>query len=190
MSDQPDLFPGTKPKKRGRPKGDRPALTSAERMERARERVRFALDDPQGDVTTLPDNLLLEAVALAYRKDRAGALFYSVEELFKRLNARIVADPAYGHAYVVRLDLVPKGDTVTENKDIDSATVTESETVESDTVTTKKRTGRNPLLSDEQQSEVRKRHSDGESQTDLAKAFGVSRATIHNVLNAERVSGN
>ena len=180
MSDQPDLFPGTKPKKRGRPKGERPALTSAQRMERARERVRSALFDPQGDVTTLPDNLLLEAVALAYRKDAPGVLFYGVEELFKRLNARISDD----HAYIVRLELVPKGDTVTENKDIDSATVTESETVEIDTVTAKKRTGRNPLLSDEQQSEVRKRHSDGKSQTDLAKAFGVSRGTIHNILNA------
>lgn len=98
----------TTPKRRGRPKGERPALTSAQRMQRARERVRFALDDPEGDITALPDLLLLEAVALAYRKDRPGALFYGVEELFKRLNAHGRDD----HAYVVHLERIPKADTV------------------------------------------------------------------------------
>jgi hypothetical protein len=47
-------------------------------MRQARERVRFALDDPEGDITALPDQLLLEAVALAYRKDMPGALFFGV----------------------------------------------------------------------------------------------------------------
>ena len=118
----------TTPKTRGRPKGERPALTSAQRMRQARERVRFALDDPEGDITTLPDLLLLEAVALAYRKDRPGALFYGVEELFKRLNARTSDD----HAYLVHLERIPKGDTVTN---IDSVTVAEKESEDTDTVT-------------------------------------------------------
>lgn len=105
----------TTPKRRGRPKGERPALTSAQRMERARERVRFAVDDPRGDITTLPDRLLLEALALAYRKDMPGTLFHGVEELFKRLNACGSSD----HAYQVRLELIPKGDTVTNIKPVD-----------------------------------------------------------------------
>ena len=121
----------TTPKKRGRPKGPRPALTSAERMRQARERVRFALDDPEGDITTLPDLLLLEAVALAYRKQAPGALFFGVEELFKRLNARTSDD----HAYVVHLERIPKGDTVTNKAIDDSVTVTENESEDNDTVT-------------------------------------------------------
>ena len=124
-----DTTTTTETKRRGRPKGPRPALTSAERMRQARERVRFALDDPEGDITTLPDLLLLEAVALAYRKDRPGALFYGVAELFKRLNTRSSDD----HAYMVRLERIPKGDTVTNT---DSVTVTEKESEDTDTVTT------------------------------------------------------
>ncbi|MFE8032405.1 helix-turn-helix domain-containing protein [Thiohalocapsa marina] len=121
----------TTPKKRGRPKGPRPALTSAERMRLARERVRFALDDPEGDITALPDLLLLEAVALAYRKDRRGALFYGVEALFERLNARTSDD----HAYVVHLERIPKSDTVTTKATDDTDTVTEKESEDTDTVT-------------------------------------------------------
>lgn len=98
----------TTPKRRGRPKGERPALTSAQRMERARERVRFALDDPEGDITTLPDNLLLEAVALAFRKDRPGSVYFGAKELLKRMNARGTGE----NDYVLHIELVPKADTV------------------------------------------------------------------------------
>ncbi|MCK7581711.1 MAG: hypothetical protein MZV65_42905 [Chromatiales bacterium] len=97
-------------------------------MRHARERVREALFDPHGDITTLPDALLLEAVALAYRKDMPGALFFGVRELFERLNANGTSD----YAYQLRVDLVPKGDTVT---DTDSVTVTEKESEDTDTVT-------------------------------------------------------
>ena len=130
----------TTPKKRGRPKGPRPALTSAERMRQARERVREALFDPHGDITALPDQLLLEAVALAYRKDMPGALFFGVRALFERLNANGTSD----HAYQLRVELVPKGDTVTntysvtvaEKESEDTHTVADIEPIESDTVTT------------------------------------------------------
>ena len=97
----------TTPKRRGRPKGERPALTSAQRMERARERVRFALDDPEGDITTLPDNLLLEAVARAFRKDRPGSVYFGAKELLKRMNARGTSE----NDYVLHIELVPKADT-------------------------------------------------------------------------------
>ena len=118
----------TTPKKRGRPKGPRPALTSAERMRQARERVREALFDPHGDITALPDQLLLEAVALAYRKDMPGALFFGVRALFERLNANGTSD----HAYQLRVELVPKGDTVTNTY---SVTVAEKESEDTHTVT-------------------------------------------------------
>ncbi|MTW22807.1 hypothetical protein [Allochromatium palmeri] len=126
-----DTTTTTEAKRRGRPKGPRPALTSAERMRHARERVRFALDDPEGDITTLPDQLLLEAVALAYRKDRPEALFFGVEELFGRLNARSSDE----HAYVVHLERIPKGDTVTNKATDDNVTVMDNEPMKSDTVT-------------------------------------------------------
>lgn len=48
----------------------------------------------------------------------------------------------------------------------------------------KKRTGRKPVLNELQCDEIRKRHARKESQTDLAKEFGVSRSTIHNIVNA------
>ncbi len=42
--------------------------------------------------------------------------------------------------------------------------------------------GRKPALSDEALQEIRRRHEDGETVTDLARAYGVSRQTLHNYL--------
>ncbi|MCK7581739.1 MAG: hypothetical protein MZV65_43045 [Chromatiales bacterium] len=64
--------PASLPKRRGRPKGPRPALTSAQKMRRARERVQEALNAPEGEVARLPDSLLLEALCAAYRAQRRG----------------------------------------------------------------------------------------------------------------------
>ena len=42
--------------------------------------------------------------------------------------------------------------------------------------------GRKPALSDQALQEIRRRHEDGETVTDLARAYGVSRQTLHNYL--------
>lgn len=47
-------------------------------------------------------------------------------------------------------------------------------------------TGRRPALTDVQVTEIRARRADGEHPNDLAKAFGVSRATVYNALKGDR----
>lgn len=78
--------PASLPKRRGRPKGPRPALTSAQKMRRARERVQEALNAPEGEVARLADSLLLEALCAAYRAQRAEATWLVARELLDRLN--------------------------------------------------------------------------------------------------------
>lgn len=97
----------TTPRRRGRPRGERPALTSAQKMQRARERVLEALNAPDGEVARLPDNLLLEALAVAYRKGHSVALWQCMVELADRLNAR-TENPTWhlhlDHAFGQHLD--------------------------------------------------------------------------------------
>ena len=69
------------PKRRGRPRSLNPK-TSADRMKAARERVQHAIDTDT--VTELPDHLLLEAIAMAYRAQQNTALFDGVISLLRR----------------------------------------------------------------------------------------------------------
>ena len=82
----------TTPKRRGRPKGARPARTSAQKMREARERIQAALNAPGSDVGTLPDSLLLEALAVAYRKGYGFDFWFAVQALTERLNKKLPAD--------------------------------------------------------------------------------------------------
>lgn len=97
------------PKRRGRPKGERPARTSAEKMKEARARAEAAITATDGDIRALPDTLLLVALGVAYRKGHSVSFMEGIRELTARLNGRVSA------AYRIRLDagLEQYSDTVT-----------------------------------------------------------------------------
>ena len=76
------------------PKAKRPALTSAERRQDARDRVEGTMWEPAG-IAYLPDSLLLEAIGLAFRKNRSAALVEATRELFDRRNARDPGSPIH-----------------------------------------------------------------------------------------------
>ncbi|NVZ11258.1 hypothetical protein HW932_18570 [Allochromatium humboldtianum] len=76
------------------PKAKRPALTSAERRQDARDRVEGAMWEP-ALIAELPDSLLLEAIGLAFRKNRSAALVEATRELFDRRNARDPGGPIH-----------------------------------------------------------------------------------------------
>lgn len=48
--------------------------------------------------------------------------------------------------------------------------------------------GRKPSLSESQKEEIRKKNKSGMNPTQLSKEFGVSRATIYNVLKLKKQS--
>ena len=48
-----------------------------------------------------------------------------------------------------------------------------------------KNVGRKPTLSADTITELRKRHADGVKPTDLAKLYGISRATVYNYLSKD-----
>jgi len=129
----------TTPKKRGRPKGPRPALTSAQRMERARERVKAALWDLEL-IADLPDNLLPEVPGPAYRSSNVFAIVECARVMLDRLNKDAAPEKRL-HMAIVWGDKAGRGDvwlrqtaldTVTDK---DTVTVTEKESEDTDTVT-------------------------------------------------------
>lgn len=61
-------------------------------MRRARERVRQAMDTPAIDIKALPDHLLIEALARAFRQVRPAALSLVMMEVVERLNQRLPDD--------------------------------------------------------------------------------------------------
>ena len=90
MSDQIDMFPGKRG--RGRPKGDRPALTGAQRMQRLREKAATVLYG--GEVETgqtladLSDTALVELVRAPIRDGHPVTVTEIMIELVKRAESR------------------------------------------------------------------------------------------------------
>ena len=90
MSDQIDMFPGKRG--RGRPKGDRPALTGAQRMRRLREKAATVLYG--GEVETgqtladLSDTALIELVRAPIRDGYPVTVTEIMVELVKRADSR------------------------------------------------------------------------------------------------------
>lgn len=90
MSDQIDMFPGKRG--RGRPKGDRPALTGAQRMQRLREKAATVLYG--GEVETgqtladLSDTALIELVRTPIRDGYPVTVTEIMVELVKRADSR------------------------------------------------------------------------------------------------------
>ena len=92
MSEQIDWV-GPPKRDRGRPKGDRPPLSSAERMRRLRERAREALDTPESEreglgLSDQSDTALVELVREPLKAGRPFALAEVMAELVHRANAR------------------------------------------------------------------------------------------------------
>lgn len=92
MGDQIDMF-GPMKRGRGRPKGDRPALTGAERMRRLREQARTVLNAPEVErdgrtLASLSDTALCELVRGALRVGHPLAMTEIITELMNRTNAR------------------------------------------------------------------------------------------------------
>ena len=152
----------TTSKRRGRPKAARPARSSAQKMREARERIQAALNAPGGEVGTLPDTLLLEALAVAYRTANTPAFIQGIRELTDRLNDRVSAD----WRIVLDVGMARYSDTVTEKN--------------SDTVTD------NPAPSEPRSArdaEILSRFAAGESKRGIARQLGISDSTVRNVLS-------
>ncbi len=74
----------TETRKRGRrPTGK--AKAPGERMKAMREKALAAAADPTGDLSTVPDTGLLEALRVAYRDRQAATLRRITDELLRRL---------------------------------------------------------------------------------------------------------
>lgn len=92
MSEQIDWV-GPPKRGRGRPKGERPPLSSAERMRRLRERAATALYAPEAErdgqaLADLSDTALCELVREPLKAGRPFALADVMVELVHRANAR------------------------------------------------------------------------------------------------------
>lgn len=136
MSDQPDLFPETVKRPRGRPKKPN-ALSGAERMRRMREQAATVLYGAEAEtgqtLADLSDTALIELVRAPVKRGYPGTVTEIMVELVKRAESRRAS-----HVDPVRLarwvnggwyEMTGPEDSrpVTENQGGNSVTVTENE---------------------------------------------------------------
>ncbi len=83
MSEQPDLFPETIRRPRGRPRKP-DALSGAQRMARLRQRAKAALTGQDENLESMSDTGIIEALRIAMQTGDAGQKAAIAEELARR----------------------------------------------------------------------------------------------------------